>query len=147
MRSKSEQTLYIKSQGTNDILIVSLYVDDLIFTGNNEKMIKDSEEEMMKIFEMTDLGLMHYFLGIEFIAQKKHATRLIKKFKMEGCKSNSTRQQQRTHKGRWTTKGRHLKVSKPYWKPTLLDSYKTRYNVRHKPTISITYRQLQEGHK
>ncbi|KAL0305872.1 UNVERIFIED_CONTAM: Retrovirus-related Pol polyprotein from transposon RE1 [Sesamum radiatum] len=39
-RSLSEPTLYIKSQG-NDTLIVSLYVDDLIYTGNNEKMIQD----------------------------------------------------------------------------------------------------------
>ncbi|KAL0370487.1 UNVERIFIED_CONTAM: Retrovirus-related Pol polyprotein from transposon RE2 [Sesamum angustifolium] len=44
-RSLSEPTLYIKSQG-NDTLIVSLYVDDLIYTGNNEKMIQDFKEDM-----------------------------------------------------------------------------------------------------
>ncbi|KAL0322226.1 UNVERIFIED_CONTAM: Retrovirus-related Pol polyprotein from transposon RE1 [Sesamum calycinum] len=58
-RSLSEPTLYIKSQG-NDTLIVSLYVDDLIYTGNNEKMIQDFKEDMMKTFEMSDLGLMHF---------------------------------------------------------------------------------------
>ncbi|XP_022841877.1 uncharacterized protein LOC111365551 [Olea europaea var. sylvestris] len=47
---------------------------------------------------MTDLGLMHYFLGIEiaqfedgiFIAEKKYTTSLLKKFKMEGCKTVAT---------------------------------------------------------
>ena len=97
-RSKREPTLYIKTQGTNDTLIVSLYVDDLIYTSNNEKMIKKFKEDMMKNFEMTDLGLMHYFLGIEitqkedgiFISQKKYTETLLKKFKMEGCKTVST---------------------------------------------------------
>ena len=62
--SKSEPTLYIKSQGQYTILL-SLYVDDLIYTGNNTKMMMEFKEDMMKTFEMTDLGLMSYFLGIE----------------------------------------------------------------------------------
>ena len=61
--SKNEPILHIKTKGTNDTLIISLYVDDLIYTGNNDKMSKNFKEDMMKIFEMTDLGLMHYFLG------------------------------------------------------------------------------------
>ncbi|KAL0393153.1 UNVERIFIED_CONTAM: Retrovirus-related Pol polyprotein from transposon RE2 [Sesamum radiatum] len=69
-RSLSEPTLYIKSQG-NDTLIVSLYVDDLIYTGNNEKMIQVFKEDMMKTFEMSDLGLMHFFLGIEINQEKE----------------------------------------------------------------------------
>ncbi|KAL0313853.1 UNVERIFIED_CONTAM: Retrovirus-related Pol polyprotein from transposon RE2 [Sesamum angustifolium] len=95
--SLSEPTLYIKSQG-NDTLIVSLYVDDLIYTGNNEKMIQDFKEDMMKTFEMSDLGLMHFFLGIEinqekegiFICQRKYTETLLKKFKMESCKTVTT---------------------------------------------------------
>lgn len=78
-RSKSEPTLYIKTRDTDNILIVSLYVDDHIYIGNNDKMIEEFKVYMMKKFEMTDLGLMHYFLGIEitqredgiFISQKK----------------------------------------------------------------------------
>lgn len=69
-RSKSEPTLYIETQGTYDTLIVSLYVDDLIYTGNIKKMIEDFKEDMMKTFEMTDLGLMHYFLVIEIIQKE-----------------------------------------------------------------------------
>lgn len=52
----------------------------------------------MKTFEMTDLGLMSYFLGIEvsqrndeiFISQKKYTKALLKKFNMYICKPVST---------------------------------------------------------
>jgi hypothetical protein len=61
-RSESERTLYIKENRQGNMLIVCLYVDDFIFTcdlGIKEfKFMKDE-------FEMTDLGLMRYFLGIE----------------------------------------------------------------------------------
>lgn len=43
-RSESEPTLYIKTRGNNNRLIVSLYVDDRIYTGNNEEMIKEFKE-------------------------------------------------------------------------------------------------------
>ncbi|KAL0290736.1 UNVERIFIED_CONTAM: Retrovirus-related Pol polyprotein from transposon RE2 [Sesamum angustifolium] len=73
-------------------------LDDLIYTGNNEKMIQDFKEDMMKTFEMSDLGLMHFFLGIEinqekrgiFICQRKYTETLLKKFKMESCKTVTT---------------------------------------------------------
>lgn len=47
------------------MLIICLYVDDLLFTGNDDDMFKDFKSSMMIEFEMSDLGLMHYFLGIE----------------------------------------------------------------------------------
>nr|KYP70017.1 Retrovirus-related Pol polyprotein from transposon TNT 1-94 [Cajanus cajan] len=97
-RCPFEHTLYIKSVDLDNILIVCLYVDDLIFTGNNPKMIAEFREAMVKCFEMTDLGLMSYFLGIEviqqddgiFISQKKYAADILKKFKMENSKPIST---------------------------------------------------------
>ncbi|KAK2994058.1 hypothetical protein RJ640_010687 [Escallonia rubra] len=70
-RSKSEPTLYIKTRGNTETLIVSLYVDDLIYTGNSEPMIQEFKEDMMKTFKMSDLGLMHYFLCIE-ISQEEN---------------------------------------------------------------------------
>jgi hypothetical protein len=54
----------VKCKG-NDLLIVSLYIDDLLITGGNAKLIEEFKREMMKFFEMTDLGLMAYFLGME----------------------------------------------------------------------------------
>jgi hypothetical protein len=50
-----------------DILIVSLYVDDLICTDNSEKMMDDFKKDMMETYEISDLGMLHYFLGIEVL--------------------------------------------------------------------------------
>ena len=45
------------------MFIACIYVDDMIYTGNF--MLEDSRTVMKKEFEMTDLGLMKYFLGLE----------------------------------------------------------------------------------
>lgn len=97
VKSLSETTLYVKRNST-DILIVSLYVDDLLVTGNNTDLIQNFKQEMMKVFEMTDLESMSYFLGMEIkqgqgevlIYQKKYAKEILKKFQMEECKAAST---------------------------------------------------------
>ena len=68
-------------QKNGNVLIVVLYVDDLIFTGNDKALIGQFKEAMKSEFEMTDLGLLKYFLGIEvkqmhdgiFISQEKYA--------------------------------------------------------------------------
>jgi len=96
-KSLSESTLYIRNSNS-DYIVVSLYVDDLFVTGNNPSMINKFKAEMMKVFEMTDLGEMSYFLGMEvqqnqygiFICQQKYAKETLKKFKMEECKSMTT---------------------------------------------------------
>ena len=101
-KSLSESTLYVKHKG-NNLLIVSFYVDDLLVTGNDIRLVEEFKQEMMQAFEMTDLGLMTYFLGIEikqsesvvFICQKKYAKDILKKFQMEECKAMSTLMNQR----------------------------------------------------
>lgn len=97
-RSENEATLYLQ-EGENDTkLIVSLYVDDLLVTGNNQNLINKLKNEMQKEFEMTDLGLMKYFWGLEitqcstgiFVSQRKYAMEILKKFKLEDCKETQT---------------------------------------------------------
>ena len=69
------------------ILIVSVYVDDLIFTSNDEKMLQDFKKGMKKTYQMSDLGLLHWFLGIEipqtkyriFISQNKYMLKTFSK--------------------------------------------------------------------
>ena len=63
-KSNGEPTLYIKAANKN-VLIFVLYVDDLIFIGNDKGLIGEFKEAMKNKFEMTDLGLLKYFLGIE----------------------------------------------------------------------------------
>jgi hypothetical protein len=67
---------------------VCLYIDDLIFIGNDEIMFEHFKKSMMVEFGMTDLSKMMYFLGIEvlqmvdviFISQRKE---VLEKFNME----------------------------------------------------------------
>ena len=68
-RSGNEPTLYTKVNDHGTILIVFLYVDDMIFIGDLE--LDEFKAAMMKEFEMTDLGLMKYFLGIEVERSEK----------------------------------------------------------------------------
>ena len=78
------------------MLIECLYVDDLIFTGDFG--IKYFKAVMESDFEMTDLGLMKFFLGIEvqqsesgiFISQSKYASEVLKIFNMSNCKASPT---------------------------------------------------------
>ena len=66
--------------------------------GNNTHLVEKFKKEMMQEFEMTDLGLMTYFLGMEvqqnqhgiFICQKKYAREILRKFQMDECKAMST---------------------------------------------------------
>jgi len=46
------------------LLIIVLYVDDLILT-SDELLIPSCKDDLAKEFEMKDLGLLHYFLGLE----------------------------------------------------------------------------------
>lgn len=93
MRCESEHTLFVKMGEGNDIIIVGLYVDDLIFTSNNVTLIANFNFKlsMKEEFDMTDLGEMKYFLGVEvvqpqegiFITQKRYAEELLRKFNLQ----------------------------------------------------------------
>ena len=63
-RSPSDANLYIKHTG-DDILFVVVYVDDLIITGSSAHLIHGIKQDLCRTFEMTDLGLLHYCLGVE----------------------------------------------------------------------------------
>jgi hypothetical protein len=96
-KSLSEATLYVK-RINDDVLIISLYVDDLLVTGSNTEQVEKFKQNMIQVFEMTDLGFMSFFLGMEiiqskeeiFICQKKYSRKILKKFHMENCKSTAT---------------------------------------------------------
>ena len=93
-----EHTLFIKVEDGGKMLIVCLYVDDLIYTGNNTAMFEIFKKSMMAEFEMSDLGMMHYFLGIEvwqsstsiFISQKKYVGEILDRFQMKDCNPVNT---------------------------------------------------------
>lgn len=67
-------------------------------TGNNVGLVEKFKQEMKKVFEMTDLGLMSFFLGMEimqaeheiFICQKKYAKEILNRVNFGDCKAVST---------------------------------------------------------
>jgi hypothetical protein len=78
-------------------MILLLYVDELFLT-REEKLITKSKKKFATEFEMKDIGLMHYFLGLEvwqsperiFLNQRKYAVEIIKIFDILECKSINT---------------------------------------------------------
>ncbi|KAL1321588.1 hypothetical protein AAHE18_14G137900 [Arachis hypogaea] len=92
-----EYALYVKEERGN-LLFVCVYVDDLIFIGNNQIMFEEFKKVMAQEFEMSDMGLMSYYLGIEvkqiedgvFISQQAYARELLKKLNMLDCNPSNT---------------------------------------------------------
>ena len=60
VRSTSEATLYCKTKEDSGTLIVSIYVDDIVYTGSSGELIAEFKSEMMRRYEMTDLGLISF---------------------------------------------------------------------------------------
>lgn len=79
-RCSYEHTLFVKTKKGDKILIVSLYVDDLIFTGNDACMFEKFENSMKLEFDMIDLGKMKYFLGVEVQQSSKSIYMCKRKF-------------------------------------------------------------------
>ncbi|CAL2226198.1 unnamed protein product [Prunus armeniaca] len=85
-----ERTLFKKSKEGGKLLIVCLYVDDLIFTGNDMSMCEEFKKLMMLEFDMSNLGKMRYFLGVEvlqnsdgiYVSQRKYVHEVLERFGM-----------------------------------------------------------------
>jgi hypothetical protein len=91
-KRKADSNIYFKIMD-NEPVILLLYVDDLFLTGE-EKLITECKQRLAAEFEMKDLGLMHYFLGLEvwqsperiFLNQRKCTVETLKRFDMLECK-------------------------------------------------------------
>ena len=64
MKSKNDEGVYYL-HSTRDKGNVGVYVDDLILKRRSEAKVKEFKKTMMRIFEMTNLGLLCSYLGIE----------------------------------------------------------------------------------
>jgi hypothetical protein len=91
-KSVVDPNLYYHIVG-DECLILVLYVDDLFLTGS-KSLIVECKHALTSEFEMKDLGMMHYFLGLEvwqrtdeiFLGQGKYTVEILKKFEMTDCK-------------------------------------------------------------
>ena len=62
-KNKADPNLYFKVTKDEPVILL-LYVDDLFLTGD-DKQIVECKKKLAEEFEMKNLGLMHYFLGLE----------------------------------------------------------------------------------
>ena len=89
-----ESSVYRKEE-EDKLLIVAIYVDDLFITENSLKAIKEFKASMSEKFEMSDLGLLTYYLGIKvkqssegiMIKQEAYARHILEETNMDDCKS------------------------------------------------------------
>nr|GFC79659.1 uncharacterized mitochondrial protein AtMg00810-like [Tanacetum cinerariifolium] len=92
-----DPTLFISKHG-EDILLVQIYVDDIILGFTNPKLSKQFEKLMHSKFEISLMGELKFFLGIQihqsprviFINQGKYAQEILIKHGMTSCDSIGT---------------------------------------------------------
>ncbi|MCH93923.1 copia-type polyprotein, partial [Trifolium medium] len=98
-KSVVEYGIYVRHYSDpNNVLIICLYVDDLLITGSNASDIAAFKKLMHSEFEMTDLGKLSYFLGLQFedttkgilLHQQKYMKEILLKFNMYGCNPATT---------------------------------------------------------
>jgi hypothetical protein len=91
---KVDQTLFLLRQG-RDFLIVQMYVDDIVFGGSSNSLVARFVEDMSREFEMSMMGELQLFLGLQikqskegtFVHQAKYTKNIMRKFKMEDSKA------------------------------------------------------------
>nr|GEY52868.1 hypothetical protein [Tanacetum cinerariifolium] len=87
-----DTNFFIKKKGKH-IMLIQIYVDDIIFGSTNLKYCTKFLDLMVKRFEMSMMGEMKFFLGLQvnqfsngiFINQSKYIYGILKRFRMENC--------------------------------------------------------------
>jgi hypothetical protein len=92
-----DRTLFLLKHG-NDLLVVQIYVDDIVFGGSSHNLVSKFADEMSREFEMSLMGELQYFLGLQikqvkdgtFVNQTKYMKDMLRKFQMQDVKPMST---------------------------------------------------------
>ncbi|XP_062028859.1 uncharacterized mitochondrial protein AtMg00810-like [Rosa rugosa] len=96
-RSNADSSLFVRI-GSTSKLVVLIYVDDLIVTGDNVEEINTLKQSLRNRFALKDLGILKYFLGIEvatsqkglFLNQRKYVPDLLQDTDLQDCKPACT---------------------------------------------------------
>ncbi|KAI3795101.1 hypothetical protein L1987_37746 [Smallanthus sonchifolius] len=96
-RGQIDSTLFIRKAG-GDILLVQVYVDDIIFGSTNEGMCREFEKVMKSKFEMSNMGELSFFLGLQvsqrengiYLHQTKYVQDILSKYKMSDSTTYGT---------------------------------------------------------
>ncbi|GKB13031.1 retrovirus-related pol polyprotein from transposon TNT 1-94 [Tanacetum coccineum] len=92
-----DNTLFTKKKDSN-LIIVQIYVDDIIFGSTCQEMCDDFAKIMHDEFEMSMMGELNFFLGLQikqlddgiFFNQSKYIKEMLKKFGLEDSKPIKT---------------------------------------------------------
>ncbi|GJW25154.1 retrovirus-related pol polyprotein from transposon TNT 1-94 [Tanacetum coccineum] len=92
-----DNTLFRKKKGSN-LIIVQMYVDDIIFSSTCQEMCDDFAKIMHDEFEMSMMGELNFFLGLQikqmedgiFFNQSKYIKEMLKKYGLEYSKPMKT---------------------------------------------------------
>ncbi|GJU94154.1 putative ribonuclease H-like domain-containing protein [Tanacetum coccineum] len=96
-RGTIDKTLFIKKD-KNDIMLVQVYVDDIIFGSTKRSWCDEFKALMKRKFQMNSMGELIFFLGLQvkqkedgiFISQDKYVAEILKKFDFASVKTVST---------------------------------------------------------
>ena len=96
-RGYADQTLFVKND-EDYLLVAQVYVNDIEFRATIDARAIEFSEEMKKEFEMSMVGELTFFLGLQvkqkeegiFISQEKYARNIVKKFGLDSKKHAST---------------------------------------------------------
>lgn len=97
MQSISDYSLFTK-ESQSCFLVLLVYVDDIVLTGNNLTEINKVKDYLKSNFRIKDIGKLNFFLGIEVLdsgdgicmSQRKYCLELLNDFGYLGCKPIST---------------------------------------------------------
>lgn len=89
----SKEPLLYRKEVKEGLLVVCVYVDNLLMTRSSSKLISEFKQEMARKFEMSDLGRLTYYLGIEVqqtnegivLSQDRYAQKILEEVGMQNC--------------------------------------------------------------
>ena len=96
-RGQADRTLFVK-RNEKSLLVAQVYVDDIVFGSTSNHLAQEFSEEMEKEIEMSMVGELNYFLGLQvkqqkhgiFISHEQYTKNLVKRFILDSNKHAST---------------------------------------------------------
>ncbi|GJY25400.1 retrovirus-related pol polyprotein from transposon TNT 1-94 [Tanacetum coccineum] len=160
-----DPTLFTR-HARNDILLVQIYVDNIIFASTNTAMCNEFANQMTTKFKMSIMGQIPFFLGLQisqsprgiFINQSKYAFEIVKKYGLHSTDSVDTsmienkkldedlqgKQVDATHYRVMIGSLMYLTFSRPYlnYVVCLCARYQAKHTEKHLQAVKLIFRYL-----
>jgi len=97
VKGSVDTALFLRKVG-DDLLIVQIYIDDIIFGSFDKRLCNDFSKIMSKEFDMSKVGELSYVLGFSirqlddgtFLSQTKYINDILKKYELDKAKPINT---------------------------------------------------------